>query len=113
MKQAYARTAWPWAAPEEVVMHAHGGGVGEVRGLGESTVAGGGGWGTSLNSLFHLCHHDHLWVLVHLQVPKGEENDEMTARRGTCRSVTGGRDGGRDFPRSYLRPRRSFGSYNL
>lgn len=63
-----------------------GGGVGEVRGLGESMV--GGGRGTSLNSLFHLCHHDHLWVLVHLQVPKGEENDEMTARQGTCRSVT-------------------------
>lgn len=26
-----------------------------------------------LYSLFHLCRHDHLWVLVHRQVPEGEE----------------------------------------
>jgi hypothetical protein len=32
-------------------------------------------------SLFLLCHHDHLWVLVHLQVPEGEEHEDDSVSR--------------------------------
>lgn len=50
MKQAYARTAWPWAAPEEVVMHAHRGRGG--RGQRTRGVHGGGGVGEHLSTHF-------------------------------------------------------------
>lgn len=80
-----------------------------LRGPGVAT----GGRGALLNSPFHLCHHGHLWVLVHRQVPEGGEHVEMTARLGACRPVPLGRGGGSDFSLSYLRPRRSFRSYDL
>lgn len=53
-----ARALCPLAAPEVVVGH----------------VAALEGWQHRfLHSPFHLCRHDHLWVLVHQQVPEGEE----------------------------------------
>lgn len=62
----YARTICPWAAHEARSGMLGGGLENEGAVHKDETVL-------FLYSLFHLCHHDHLWVLVHLQAPEGEE----------------------------------------